>query len=266
MPVSFSLVDIADILLVAFVIYRILLLIKGTRAFQVLLGLIIIIVAYVGSKVLGLLTLNWILNTFLSSIILVTVILFQNDIKRGLAHMGRHPLLRGGAANEGGARLDELVRAAIALASRNIGAIIVVERGTDIRQFVEGGVALDANISKDLIHSIFLADSPIHDGAVVVRGPKITLASCLLPLTSRIDLEQELGTRHRAAVGITEETDAVAIVVSEERGTMSLAINGKLTRDLDGVAMRKVLAHLFPDAPPKKKGSRQKARAAEARS
>lgn len=260
-PLSFNIWDLLDILLVAFIIYRILLLIKGTRTFQVLLGLVVITATYMGSKVLGLVTLSWMLNTFLSSIILVIVILFQNDIRRGLAHMGRHPMLLGNNdSGETAECLDEVVRAAMALAGNKTGALIVLERETSLQHFIEGGIPLDANLGKDLLCSIFLADSPLHDGAVIIRGRKIILASAILPLTSRIDLEQEFGTRHRAALGLTEETDAVVIVVSEERGTFSIVLNGKITRDLDAVSLRKVLARLFPGPREKSRKSRTKAR------
>jgi diadenylate cyclase len=247
LPIGFRFpVDVVDILLVAFLIYRILLLIKGTRAFQVLLGMILIVAAFVGSRQLGLVTLNWILDSFLSSFILVVVILFQSDIRRALAQMGKHRFW--GMTHGLPITIDvveELVRAAAGLANKRIGAIIVVERETRLMDHMEGGVLLDARVSRELIHSIFLPYSPIHDGAVTVGNQRILWAGSFLPLTTRTDIDKDLGTRHRAAMGITEETDAVAIVVSEERSAMSLVINGRITRDLDTKTLRKVLTRLL---------------------
>ncbi|PLX38827.1 MAG: TIGR00159 family protein [Deltaproteobacteria bacterium] len=267
LPLTIRLQDVLDILLVTFLIYRILLLIKGTRAFQVLLGLILIFVAYVGSQVLELVALNWILNAFLSSFILVVVILFQNDIRRALAHMGRHPLWSSSLSREGVAEaVEELVRASVGLANKKVGAIIVLERETQLKNFVEGGVEMRALLSRELIQTIFMPYSPLHDGAVLVRGNTIAWAATFLPLTTRVDLEKELGTRHRAAMGITEETDAVAIVVSEERGAISVVINGRITRDLDGTALRRVLTNLFPkpgEKPRKAKGKKTRAKEAQ---
>jgi uncharacterized protein (TIGR00159 family) len=240
--------DIIDILLVAFVIYRLLLMIKGTRAFQVLVGLVIILGAYLGSQVLGFVTLHWILDAFLSSFILVVVVLFQNDIRRALAQVGQHPLWAGrkGVSPQGSEMVEELVKASTALAKKKIGALLVIERGTRLAEHVEGGVPMNALLSGELLQSIFVPESPLHDGAAIIRDTTLVTAACFLPLTTRVDLERGLGTRHRAAMGITEETDAVAIVVSEETGAVSIGLNGKITRDLDAAALRKVLGRLFP--------------------
>ncbi len=247
--------DVIDILVVAFVIYRILLLIKGTRAFQVLLGLVVIVAAFVASRTFELVTLNWILNGFLSYFILVVIILFQADIRRALATMGKQHLWGMGAGL--GTSVDvveELVRAAVGLANKKIGAIIVVERETRLRDHIEDGVLLDCRIGREIIQSIFLPFSPIHDGAITVGNGKVIWAGCFLPLTTRIDIDQDLGTRHRAAMGITEETDAVAIVVSEERGAASIVVNGRITRDLDAATLRKVLLRLLEIKTKKGKG------------
>ncbi|NTU59983.1 MAG: TIGR00159 family protein [Deltaproteobacteria bacterium] len=258
--------DLVDILLVALVIYRVLLVIRGTRAVQILLGLAVLGMIFVVSEYLELFTLHWMLSAFLSSIILVVVVLFQNDIRRALAHVGTNslwPYLEAPASDS--QALDELMKAAVSLANKKIGALIVLQRGTNLRNHVEEGVKIDAEISKELLLSIFLPYSPIHDGAVIVKDGRILWAGCFLPLTSRGDLEKDLGTRHRAAVGITEDTDAVVIVVSEERGAISIVLNGRVTRDLDGAGLRRVLLRLFPvsrDAARKKsRGAKPEARA-----
>lgn len=238
--------DLIDILLVAFLIYRILLLIKGTRAFQVLLGLIVLVAAYLASRWSDLVTLNWILKEFLSSFIILVVVLFQSDIRRALAQMGKQPIW--GMSQRFTTHMDvasEIVEAAQALASEKLGAIIVIGRSTRLKGHVEGGAALDARISSELIRSVFQPGSPVHDGALTIEDGKIALAGCFLPLTGRTDLDKELGTRHRAAIGITEETDAVAVVVSEERGAISVVVNGLMKRDLSGQALRETLAGLI---------------------
>jgi uncharacterized protein (TIGR00159 family) len=236
-----------DILLVTVVIYRIFRIIRGTRAVQILVGLAVLMVAYVGAEFFELFTLHWILNGFLSSIILVVVVLFQNDIRRALAHVGMNSLFRyRESAAMGAQAIEELMKASVSLANKRIGALIVLERGTNLRDHVEGGLEIGGRVSRELLLSIFLPYSPIHDGAVVIKDDKILWAGCFLPLTTRHDVDKELGTRHRAAVGITEETDAVVIVVSEERGAVSLALNGRITRDLEGASLRRVLTRLFP--------------------
>ncbi len=260
--------DVIDILLVAFVIYRIFLLIKGTRALQMLVGLAMLVVAYVVSQVFELFTLHWILNAFLSSIILVIVVLFQNEIRRALAHVGMNPFLAAREARSSTAQvMEELMKASVSLANKRIGALIVLERETDLEDYVEKGVPLDAIVTKEILISIFLPYSPVHDGAVVVRDGRIRWASCFLPLTTRPDVDKELGTRHRAALGISEETDAVVIVVSEERGAISVVLNGRVTRDLDGATLRKVLLNLFPAEGTGRPGkrARERARRAEVR-
>ena len=257
--------DCVDILLVTFVIYRIFVIIKGTRAVQILLGLVILVLVYEGSEYFELFTLRWILNAFLSSIILVVVVLFQNDIRRALAHMGMDSLWAYRESPTADARvIEELMKACVSLANKRIGAIVVLQRETDLRDYVEQGVRLDADVSKELLLSVFLPYSPIHDGAVIVKDRKILWAGCLLPLTTRQDVDAELGTRHRAAIGLTEETDAVVVVVSEERGTISAVLNGRITRDLDGASLRRVLLRLFPPPGDARKRRRHRLGAREA--
>ena len=239
------LLDLLDILLVAFIIYRILLLIQGTRAVQMLVGLAVLLIVFVASQVGGLYTLNWILNNFLSSIILVIVVLFQHDIRRALIHVGRNPFFADLSLREETRVIDELCKACVALSQKQLGALIVIERETGINDFLEVGVELDAKPSSELIHSVFHTASPIHDGAVIIQGGRITRAGCFLPLTQNPDISPRLGTRHRAAIGLTELVDAVVIVVSEETGRVSVVIGGKITRDLEVATLKKVLNRLL---------------------
>jgi len=237
--------DLLDILLVAFIIYRILLLIKGTRTVQMLVGLAVLLVVYVGSQVGGLFTLNWLLENFLSSIILVIVVIFQNDIRRALMHMGRNPFFADQSFREEDKAIDELVRGCTSLAGRRYGALLVIERETGINDFLEVGTELDAKISADLLGAIFHPQSPIHDGALIIQRGRLTRAGCFLPLTQNPSVSPRLGSRHRAAIGLTELVDAVAIVVSEETGKVSVVVSGKMTRDLDSITLRKVLRRLL---------------------
>ena len=242
---NIRLLDILDISIVAFIIYRIILLIKGTRAVQMLLGLVIIFIVYVGSRVGDLHTLNWFLSNFLSSIILVIVVIFQNDIRRALMHVGRNPFLGGLSSNEESAVIEELVKACVALGSRKIGALIAIERENGINDILESGTTIDSQVSCELIRAIFMPSSPIHDGALVMQQGRLTQAGCFLPLSRGLDLTKDLGTRHRAALGLTELADAVAIVVSEETGNISVTVNGGMTRNLDAASLKKVLGRLL---------------------
>jgi uncharacterized protein (TIGR00159 family) len=237
--------DLLDILLVAFIIYRILLLIKGTRTVQMLVGLAVLLVVYVASQVGGLFTLNWLLDNFLSSIILVIVVIFQNDIRRALMHMGRNPFFADQSFREEDKAIDELVKGCTSLAGRRYGALVVIERETGINDFLEVGTELDAKLSADLLGAIFHPQSPIHDGAIIIQRGRLTRAGCFLPLTQNPSVSPRLGTRHRAAIGLTELVDAVAIVVSEETGKVSVVVSGKMTRDLDSITLRKVLRRLL---------------------
>jgi len=242
---NIRLLDILDIAIVAFIIYRIIILIKGTRAVQMLLGLAVILVLYLASRVGDLHTLNWFLSNFLSSIILVIVVIFQNDIRRALMHVGRNPFLGGMSSDEESVAIDELVKACVALGSRKIGALIAIERENGTKDILESGTAIDARVSCELIRSIFMPSSPLHDGALVVQQGRLSLAGCFLPLSRGLDMTKDLGTRHRAAVGLTELTDAVVIVVSEETGNISVAVNGGMTRNLDAASLKKVLGRLM---------------------
>ncbi|UCD84738.1 MAG: diadenylate cyclase CdaA [Deltaproteobacteria bacterium] len=242
---GFSWKDAADILIVAWIIYRVILLVKGTRAAQMLIGLGFITLVYFLSQELGLFTLRWILGYFLAPIVLIIIILFQNDIRRALTQVGRTPLFSDPGFLGEAPILEEVVRASVSLASKKIGALIVWERLTGLNDYIEGGVSIDARVTKEILISIFHTTSPVHDGAVIIQNGRITTAGCFLPLTINPDHSKELGARHRAALGITEDTDAVVIIISEEQGTISLAVGGELTRKLDGPTLRQGLQDLL---------------------
>ncbi len=252
--IDFNWHDVVDILIVSFVLYRIFLLIKGTRAVQMLWGLVLISGAYAVSRFFDFFTIQWIIGNFLTFIILIIVILFQEDIRRGLTRFGRNPFFAGVSRFEETHVLEELVRAAISLAQRRIGALIALERESQLTEFVEMGVSIDSKVSRELISSVFLPYSPLHDGALLVRQGRLFAAGCFLPLTTRPGIEKRLGTRHRAAIGLSERTDAVVIVVSEEDGNISLAVNGHLVKPVDADTLRERLLTLFKPRKARSKG------------
>jgi len=238
--------DTIDIIVVALIIYYLLSLIEGTRAVQMLFGLAAVFVLYFLSQRWELYTLNWILGHFLGSIILIAVILFQQDIRRALAAFGGNPLvlkIYHGKSEE--LVVDEIVKATSFLSNRQVGALIAIERKNSLADFVEIGMRVDAWVSRELIISIFNPTSPLHDGGVIIGRNKILSVGSFFPLATDPDLERELGTRHRAAIGLTRETDAVVVVVSEETGTISLAFQGNLTRGLDATSLNNRLLDLL---------------------
>ncbi len=237
--------DVLDILVVAFILYRVFLLIKGTRAVQMMFGMGIILLALIFSRWVGLYTLNWLVQSFMTQIVLVVLVLFQPELRRALARMGENTLFSSLSPIESSKFLDEIVKAAVSLANRRIGALIVLERETDLKNIIDMGTPLEAKVSKELLLSIFHPTSPLHDGAVVVQEGRIAAAGCFLPLSMSPSVAKELGTRHRAALGLTEETDAFVIVVSEETGTISVVQGGRLVRDLDAVTLRRALTGIF---------------------
>jgi len=232
--------DTIDILIVTFGIYWLLLLIRGTRAVQILVGLTVLIGASLASEVFQLLTLRLILENFLSSAVLIFIVIFQNDIRRALAQVGRG-FFRSSAAGAELHSVEEVVRGAQDLAGKRIGAILLIERETALDDQIEAGTRIDAELTKELLFSIFQTQSPLHDGGVLIQEGRVAAAGCILPLTLRTDLPEGVGTRHRAAVGITEETDALVIVVSEETGAISVVMGGKMLSDLTGPQLRNVL-------------------------
>jgi len=238
--------DLVDIGIISFLIYRLLQILRGSRAMQMIVGLAVILVAYVSSRLLGLFTLNWILDNFLASIILVIIVIFQSDIRRALTQVGTAPLF--GAAERMAQRrediVDEVTQAAIVLAEKKVGGLIVLQREVGLNEYMEIGTRLDARVSRELMESVFLPHSPIHDGALVIQKGRVTAVRCLLPLSTNPNLKKSWGTRHRAAIGVTEETDAVAIVVSEQGGTVALVIGGNVTENIDGTRLRAALREL----------------------
>lgn len=236
--------DILDIAAVSIVLYWILLLIRGTRAIQMVFGLVVLGGGYILAQAAELTTFGWILENFLGSIVIVIVILFQDEIRRALALVGSNPLT---GSNPGEQRhlIEELVKTAGALSSKRIGALIVIERNTGLKNYIEKGTAIEGTVSKDLLMSIFMPFSPIHDGAVIIGGGRIAAAQCFLPLTVNPRLEKVLGTRHRAALGLTEETDALVIILSEETGKISMACEGKLYSRLEMDELRRMLERML---------------------
>ncbi len=237
--------DLVDIIVMALVLYRLLLMIKGTRAAQMLLGLGLLLFASILSRFVELYTVDWLLQNFWSQILIAVIILFQPEIRRALAQMGETQFFYTLTSAEELKSLEEIIRATIALANRKIGALIAIERETSLKDFVEIGTTLDAKVTKELLLSIFHPTSPIHDGAVVIRGNRVVAAGCFLPITSSPELSKSMGSRHRAGLGLSEETDAVVIVVSEETGNISMVINGKFETHLDMGTLRDMLTDLF---------------------
>lgn len=245
---QFSLQTVLDIGILSVIIYQILLLIRGTRAAQMLTGILIVIATFLLSSLLHLKALNWMMNKFYSSFIIILIILFQDDIRIALSRIGKKSLISNFQTQSSGRVLDEIVRASSALAANSIGALIVIERSILLNRYVDIGVLVDGLISKDLLLSIFHTSSPIHDGAVIVQKGRIAAAGCFLPLTRDEDLDPNLGTRHRAAIGVSQETDAVVVVVSEEEGTVGLVVDGKFSKGLDTKDLRKLLQkHLIDE-------------------
>src|SRR5580698_10500939 len=255
--IALVLTDVADILLVTFVIYRALLVLRGTRAMQMVFGLAVIGLVYGVSKWADLTTLFSLLNALLSSIPLVIVVVFQNDIRRGLMRVGARAFLGGLARQQESRVIDEVVSAATELARHRIGALIAFEQDANLDEFVVGqGTTVDASVQRELLVSLFLPESlnKLHDGAVVIRNLRIAKAGVFFPMPDTKILDKSLGSRHRAALGITEETDAVVVVVSEERGSISFCFNGNIVTNLDGASLRQALLGLFGQTGARKRG------------
>ena len=231
--------DFLDIALVSFLLYELLLLIRGTRAVQMALSAGFLLGLFFLSEWLQLETVNWVIRNLAAYVVFAIIVLFQSDIRRALAHFGRAPFFRYfERVTSSDEALEELVTAATTLSARRIGAIMVVERQIGLRNYIEGGIPLDALLTYDLMATIFQPGSPLHDGAAIVQGDRVAAAACFLPLSVNPRVSRDLGTRHRAAIGLTEENDAVAVVVSEETGTISLAMAGDLERGLSEEVLR----------------------------
>jgi len=239
--IPFSWWDVLDILLVAFLLYELLQFLRGTHAVQIGLGGLVLVLLYWASILFNLQTINWLLRTFLPFLVFGIIVVFQAEIRKGLAHLGRAPFLGGAARRQQEEVVDEIVLAANSLAAARTGAIVVLEREMGLRSYIETGIALDAVVTYDLLVSIFHPATPLHDGAVVIQGNRAAAAACFLPLTVNPELSRTLGSRHRAAIGLSEDTDAVAIVVSEETGTISVVEGGRIRRGLDGPSLKQAL-------------------------
>jgi uncharacterized protein (TIGR00159 family) len=237
--------DVVDISIIAFISYQMINLVRGTRTAQMLIGFLIVLATYLASQYFELHTLNWLLSNFLASIILVIVIIFQPDIRRALTQVGAGRSFSAAERVAQGQVLEEIVRSVVLLAAKRIGALIVFERDVNLSEYIEVGTRIEAKVTRELLQAIFLPTSPIHDGAVIIQQGRVTAAGCFLPLTVNPNVSKTLGTRHRAAIGLTEETDAVVVVVSEEEGKVSLVREGRIIRDLDAGTLRNTLQQLF---------------------
>lgn len=238
--------DIIDILLVFVIVYRLLLLIRGTRAVQILTGLGIVSISFLISDYLKLYVFNYLLQQFFDYLFLIVIILFQDEIRRALANVGKNPFLSGPSALERAfVVLDEVSKASKLLAAKRVGALIVLERQHGLKNYSEGATEIDAKVSAELLISIFNSASPIHDGAVILQGNKILSAGVFFPLNVESDVDRSFGTRHRAALSISEETDAVVVVCSEERGEISLVEYGEISRNLSVKELKDRLYRAF---------------------
>jgi diadenylate cyclase len=231
-------VDVLDILLVSYLFYKLLQLIRGGRSFQMVVGTLVLVLFFFASRWAELATVNWILRNSLAYVGFAIIVLYQQELRKGLAQLGQAPLFRFLNPSSSEGTLDEVAFAVLTLSQKRMGGIVVLERDIGLRGYIEGGIGLDAVVTYDLLLSIFNPKSPLHDGAVIIQGDRIAAAACFLPISINPQLSKALGTRHRAAIGITEDTDAIAVVVSEETGAISLVEDGNVSAGLDGDALR----------------------------
>lgn len=241
----FRWVDLLDLVLVWILVYRILLLVKKTGAMQILSGLGFLSIVYILSIRLEIFTFQWILDRFFSHLFLIVVILFQTEIRRTLAHIGSHPIFSGVSVIEESHIIEEIVKAVVTLSQRGFGALVVLEKDIAIDYHVEAGTKLDSIVSNAVIDSIFHPTSPLHDGAVIIRNGRIYSAGCVLPLSKNPILDKNLGTRHRAAIGLTEETDALVLVVSEETKSVGVAQSGDFIPSIGSSQLRKIIYDFY---------------------
>lgn len=237
--------DLIDILLVWLIIYRVLILIRRTGTVQMLSGLGILAITYIASIWFEFFTLNWLLEKFFSNLFVIVVVLFQGEIRRALAHIGSHPLFTDVSAAMETHVVEEIAKGVIAAAQKGYGALIVIEKDILIDYHIEMGTEIEARVSAELIQSIFHPEAPMHDGALLIRGGKVFSAGCFLPLSKNPALDKNLGTRHRAAIGLTEETDALVFVVSEETKSISIVSGGHMLPNAELVDVRKALYEAF---------------------
>jgi diadenylate cyclase len=239
-----TVISVIDILLVTIVIYEFLALIRGTRAALILIGLSIVALAFYVSRMGELVTLNWLISRALPYAVFAVIVIFVPEIRQALARLGRRMTLARSAAAEADA-YDDIALAANLFSQNQTGALIVIQREIGLRTYIESGVALDAKLSYDLLATLFRPSAPLHDGAVIIQGDRVAAAACFLPLSMNPVLSTQMGTRHRAAIGITEETDAISIIVSEETGSISLAVAGTIERDLTVEQLRDRMSTLL---------------------
>ena len=231
--------DVVDILIVSLLIYEALKLIRGTRAMQMAAGMVLVLFLFRVSQMFPLQTVAWLIRNVLVYVVFLGIVLFQSDIRRALSHLGSAPFFRYfGRAERAAEMIEEVITAAGMLSKSKVGALIIVEREIGLRNYVESGIPVDAEVSYDLLTTIFQPSTALHDGAAIIQENRVAAAACFLPLTVSPGLDRDLGTRHRAAIGLTEECDAVAVVVSEERGEISLAVRGRLHRRLSPEELR----------------------------
>ena len=245
---SVGITDVLDIAIITFLVYKLLGFIRETRAEQLAKGLLLLVVATIVSKWLHLYTLHWLLSSLISAGLIAIVVIFQPELRRALEYIGRSRITNvfGEVDNEEAKRIvGQLVEAVSAMSASRTGALIVIEREISLNDIVETGTIIDAQINAQMIGTIFYEGTPLHDGAVIMREDKLHAAGCVLPLTQDKELSKELGTRHRAGIGITENSDALVIIVSEETGVISMAENGKLTRFLDAKTVEKNLLAMY---------------------
>lgn len=248
----FNIVSIIDILIVAFVLYRLIMLIQGTRAVQLIKGLVVLLVATAVSSLLNLNTVHWLLRYTMTGLFVALPIVFQPELRRALEKLGggdffARPLTQM-AEGDRSALINEVVRAALNMSATRTGALIVLERTIGLQEFADTGVKIDGMVSAELLMNIFITKSPLHDGAAIIRGDRLVAAACVLPLSESRELSRELGTRHRAAVGLTEQSDAPTVVVSEETGNVSMALEGTLYRRLNEAGLRELLIKFLQPA------------------
>jgi diadenylate cyclase len=240
-----TLADLFDLFLVWLVVYRVLLLTKKSGAVQILSGMGILAIAYLLSIQMELITFNYLLEKIFANLFLIVVILFQGEIRRALAQIGSNPFFSGISRVEEAQNLEELAKGLVVLAQKGYGALVVIEREITLEYFIEEGISLDASVSAEVLQSVFHPASPLHDGAVIVRNGRLHSAGCFLPLSKNPILDRNLGTRHRAALGLTEETDAYVFVVSEESKSVGIVHGGHLFPDVDQATIRKTLYEIF---------------------
>ncbi|MFD0670823.1 diadenylate cyclase CdaA [Cohnella sp. GCM10027633] len=229
-----SIKDIIDILIVSYIIYRLIIMVRGTRAVQLLRGIMLLIIVWAVSTWLDLYTLKWLMNQMFTFGVVTVLIIFQPELRRALEQLGRGKLFTRTSPEEQDVshQINEVIKSVNYLAPRKIGALIVFERNTGLNDYLESGIKMNSKLSSELLSNVFVPNTPLHDGAVIIRGNQIMAAGCYLPLSENPFISKELGTRHRAAIGITEVCDAISVIVSEETGQVSLAINGQIVRDI----------------------------------